>query len=89
MTQEIPDPRSEADLIADYSDIRLIDFYHQAGLLESKKDAVYDHGKVLDLVRAAYWLGTRDKEHDPGGIAKTKAEYTAAEQRRRENGSTI
>lgn len=71
------------DLLADYTDPRLLDLFHATALLEESPETLYDQKRLLHLIRAAYWHGARDMARDPQGVMKTNDAYAADVQRQR------
>jgi hypothetical protein len=77
MSSEQRDPRTPIEKVYDFTDSRLIDNYHRAGLLEADPEATYSLEHVMRLMRAAYWRGAEDQRLDPCSIDQAALEHVA------------
>ncbi len=77
------DSRLDKEVLADYTDPRLIDLLTTSGLMEESPDTTYDQARVLKLMRAAYWHGAHDMARNSKEVMKANDDYAAEMQRRR------
>ncbi len=66
--------------LLDYTDAKLFDLYHNAGLIEAVDNPAWSRENILALACAAYWIGAGDMSHDREGMSKVLAEHTARKQ---------
>ena len=61
----------------DYTDGRLLDLFHEYGLVEAADDAYFNREFVLGLARAAFWLGAGDAVNDKERMSQVLIDFRA------------
>lgn len=82
MSEISRDKRSADQRFHDETDERLIDFYHQTGLLELDPSAL-TRKEIFSVVRSAYWQGAEDFYHDRRAMLDLLAKHSTAQDQER------
>lgn len=61
----------------DYTDSRLLDLFHEYGLVEAADDAHFNREFVLGIARAAFWLGAGDAVNDKERMSQILLDFRA------------